>query len=93
MKKREINIFLLNIILRPGTTFMKDQFAFLAEHACCSWKERWKRGGKRGGKKETKCTERNLTRYSKHSKQMERDDKREGEINRKGKLEIEPDIR
>ena len=31
VKKREINIFLLNIILRPGTTFMKDYFAFSAE--------------------------------------------------------------
>ena len=30
VKKREINIFLLNIKLRPGTTFIKDYFAFFS---------------------------------------------------------------
>jgi hypothetical protein len=30
VKKREINLFLLNIILRPGTKFMKDYFAFFS---------------------------------------------------------------
>ena len=38
VKKREINWFLLNIKLRPGTTFMKDYFAFF------SWTARKKDG-------------------------------------------------
>jgi hypothetical protein len=47
VKKREINIFSIKIILRPGTTFFKafwkDYFAFFQLN---SWKEKWKRGGK-----------------------------------------------
>ena len=44
MKKREINLLLLNIKLRPGTTFLKYYFAF------SSWT-----AGKKDGKEEGKA--------------------------------------